>query len=285
MAVPSPSKGPWRATAGSAGLDLRSTSRLVLTPQMGVQIIDTDFKGPLDPDTVGLLIGRSSTALRGLIVHPGIIDPDFKGIVKIMVESPKGITVISPGDRIAQLIVLPSLHAKFPAQKINRGKKGFGSTGNDLTFLALDLDQRPIVELQIENRQIQGLLDTGADKSIIAKKDWPASWPIQISSQTLQGLGYAKAPDISARQLKWQDQEGHSGVIQPYVLDLPITLWGRDLLKNMGYKLTNEYSEVSQQLMKQMGHYPGRGIGKFLQGRTSPVVAQQRPDWQGLGFS
>ncbi|KAL6058343.1 hypothetical protein STEG23_024182 [Scotinomys teguina] len=46
---------------------------------MGVQLLEMDFAGPLNPDTVGLLIGRSSTTLRGLRVHPGIIDPDFMG--------------------------------------------------------------------------------------------------------------------------------------------------------------------------------------------------------------
>ncbi|KAL6058265.1 hypothetical protein STEG23_030902 [Scotinomys teguina] len=72
-----PPQKPRRATAGSAGLDLRAATRLVLTPQVGVQLLETDFAGPLNPDTVGLLIGRSSTTLRGLRVHPGIIDPDF----------------------------------------------------------------------------------------------------------------------------------------------------------------------------------------------------------------
>ena len=126
------SQGPQRATAGSAGLDFCATTRRVLTPQMGVQTVDSDFQGPLQPGTVGLLIGRSSTTLRGLRVHPGIIDPDYTGIVKIMVESPKGITAISPGDRIAQLIILPSLHDKHPAKDIERGDKGFGSSGTDL---------------------------------------------------------------------------------------------------------------------------------------------------------
>lgn len=111
---------------------------------MGVQLIETDFKGPLEPGTVGLLIGSSSTALRGLHVHPGVIDPDYTGVVKIMVESPKGITAI--GDRVAQLLLLPSLHEKFPAQSAERGERGLGSTGSDLTFLALDLDQRPTLE-------------------------------------------------------------------------------------------------------------------------------------------
>jgi dUTPase len=68
-----------RATEGSAGLDLHSTTRLVLTPQMGTQVIETDFKGPLQKDTVGLLFGCSSSALCKLIVHPGVIDPDYQG--------------------------------------------------------------------------------------------------------------------------------------------------------------------------------------------------------------
>ena len=143
-----------------------------------------------------------------------------------MVESPKGISAISPGDKIAQLLLLPSLHDLFPAEQKERGAQGFGSSGVDHTFLALGLDQRPVMELTIDGKRILGLLDTGADRTIIAQKDWPKGWPIQASSQTLQGLGFAKSPDISARCLTWQDQEGHSGTMQPYVLELPISLWG-----------------------------------------------------------
>ena len=88
LAVSPSSERPRRATTGSAGLDLHSTTRLVLTPQMGVQPIDTDFKGPLPKDTVGLLLGRSSSALKGLQITPGVIDPDYMGVVKILVASP-----------------------------------------------------------------------------------------------------------------------------------------------------------------------------------------------------
>lgn len=128
-------------------------------------------------------------------------------------------------------------------------------------------------------------MDTGADRSIVAKKDWPSGWPVQASSKTLEGPGYGRAPDMSARQLSWRDQEEHSGFFQPYVLDLPISLWGRDLLKDMGFKLTTEYSETSQKIMKNMGYFPSKGIGKYLQGRTSPITAQQRERNQDLGFS
>jgi dUTPase len=48
-------ESPRRATTGSTGLDLCSTTQLILTPHMGVQMVDTDFKGPLPADTVGLI--------------------------------------------------------------------------------------------------------------------------------------------------------------------------------------------------------------------------------------
>jgi hypothetical protein len=83
----------------------------------------------------------------------------------------------------------------------------------------------------VDRKSILGILDMGADRSIIARKDWPKGWPIQESEQILQGLGYAKNPDISARMLPWKDKEGHDGMFQPYVLELAITVWGRDLLK------------------------------------------------------
>lgn len=252
---------------------------------MGVQLIDTDFHGPLEPGTVGLLLGCSSSALKGLHVHPGVIDPDYTGQVKIMVESPRGIVSVSPGDRIAQLLLLPSLHDKYPSNSKERKDKGFGSTGVDSTFLALDLGQHPVLELSIENKKILGLLDTGADKSIIASKDWVKGWPIQTSDQILRGLGFAKTPDMSARLLTWKDKESHTGTIQPYVLELPISLWGRDILQSMGFHLTNEYSDMARNIMTTMGYMPGKGIGKYHQGRSSPITIQKRQGKEGLGFS
>ena len=64
----------------------------------GMQLVESVFKGPLPPNTVGLLLGRSSVTLQGLVVHPGVIDSDYTGQVKIMVSSPWGIVAISPGD-------------------------------------------------------------------------------------------------------------------------------------------------------------------------------------------
>ena len=99
------------------------------TPPMGVQLVDSDFKGPLPADTVGLILRRSSVTMQGLIVHPGVIDSDYIGQVKIMVFSPRGIVANSPGDHIAQLLLLPSCLSSQLRRKKERTR--------DLALLAL----------------------------------------------------------------------------------------------------------------------------------------------------
>ena len=255
---------------------------------MGPQLIGTDFKGPLPPNTVGLLIGRSSVTMQGLVIHPGVIDSDFTGTVKIMASSPRGVFAVSPGDRIAQLLILPSCHGLFPSHNKQRENKGFGSSGGSAVYCSLELEARPLLSLEINGKIILGLLDTGADKSIISKKDWPKNWPLQVSDQMLRGLGYAQEPERSTQILRWKDEEGHVVEFQPYLLEVPISLWGRHLLTEMGYVLSNEgvYSSQSQQMMQKMGHRFGQGLGKYSQGRTSPIpVTSKEPTRKGLGFS
>lgn len=168
---------------------------------MGIQVIDTDMQGPLEKGSVGLIIGRSSSTLRGLIVLPGVIDPDFEGTIKVMCYSPFGIISIAPGDRIAQLLILHSKHDKYPAQDCMRGSSGFGSSGIELAYISLDLDNRPMLQLQIEGKVFSGLVDTGADRSVMSKQFWPDGWPLQQASQDLVGLGYRQAPEISSKKL------------------------------------------------------------------------------------
>ena len=96
-----------RATRGSAGLDLCATSYTVLTPEMGVQTLATGVFGPLPPGTAGLLLGRSSASLKGILIHPGVIDSDYTGEIKILASAPNKIIVINAGQRIAQLLLVP----------------------------------------------------------------------------------------------------------------------------------------------------------------------------------
>ena len=65
------------------------------------------------------------------------------------------------------------------------------------------------MELVIEGKQFKGILDTGADKSIISSHWWPKTWPVTQSSHSLQGLGYQFCYTISSRSLSWQMDVTH----------------------------------------------------------------------------
>lgn len=257
----------------------------MLIPQMGVQPIPTDYKGPLPSGSVGLILGRASLILQGLIVHPGVVDQDYEGELQVLCSSPQGVFSILPGDRIAQLVVLPCLHDQFPSSSLPRGTRKFGSSGNDSAYLIMNLESRPSLELLIEGKTFKGILDTGADKSIISSHWWLKSWPITESSHSLQGLGYEASPTISSRSLRWQAPEGQSGQFVPYVLPLPVNLWGRDILQALGLVLANERSLPATQMMMKMGYKEGKGLGKKEQGRLELIPQEGNIGRRGLGFS
>ena len=78
--------------------------------------------------------------------------------------------------------------------------------------------------------------------------------------------------------------EGQTGQFTPYVLPLPVNLWGRDILQAMGMTLTNEYSPQAVQMMRKMGYTEGKGLGKGEQGRLEPIPQEGNTGRQGLGF-
>ena len=109
---------------------------------------------------------------------------------------------ISPRDRTAQLLILPSLHNMFSSSQNPRGNKGLGSTGTNVAYISLDLDNRPTLQLQIEGKTFQGIMDSRSDKNIVSSNWWPASWPVNQSSHSLQELGYEATLTINATSLQ-----------------------------------------------------------------------------------
>jgi hypothetical protein len=111
---------------------------------------------------------------------------------------------------------------------------------------------RPNLKLIVEEKSFEGLIDTGADVTIIRRQYWLSSWPLSDTFTNLQWLGYANNPKQSSKFLNWRDEEGNSGQIQPYVMsNLPIILWGRDLLSQMGLIICSTNEAVTKQMLGQ----------------------------------
>ena len=87
------------------------------------------------PATHGALIeDRSGLALRGITTLAGVIDPGYRGELRIVLTNltPSSVDV-RPGDRIAQLRIVERIEAAFEEvselSQSARGAGGFGSTG------------------------------------------------------------------------------------------------------------------------------------------------------------
>jgi dUTP pyrophosphatase len=98
---------PVRNTPAAAGYDLFSTDGYTIQPGHRV-VVSTGINLQLPPGTYGRIAPRSGLAVKhGLDVGAGVIDPDYRGEVKVVLfnHDPRNAFVIRPGYRIAQLIL------------------------------------------------------------------------------------------------------------------------------------------------------------------------------------
>jgi dUTP pyrophosphatase len=130
---------PERATDGSAGLDLRACVDNELTLQPGdVELLPTGLAMYIaDPGLCAMILPRSGLGHKhGIVLGNlvGLIDSDYQGqlFVSCWNRSEQPYTV-SPGERIAQLVIVPVVQADFELVEdfvsTDRAQGGFGSTG------------------------------------------------------------------------------------------------------------------------------------------------------------
>ena len=165
-----------------------------------------------------------------------------------MAASPHGIITVPAKQSIAQLLLVP-LHL-LPSRfvKSEREQSGFGSP--EVYWVRSITSKRPNLKLIIEGKSFEGLINTGADVTIIRGQDWPSTWPLSDPLTHLQGIGYANNPKQSSKLLTWKDDESNSGQIQPYVMsNLTIILWGRGLLSQMGLIMCSPNEAVTKQIL------------------------------------
>ncbi|RUO69455.1 dUTP diphosphatase [Idiomarina ramblicola] len=130
---------PEYATQGSAGMDLRACLDQPLTIKPGqTQLIGTGIAMYIgDPNYAATILPRSGLGHKhGLVLGNlvGLIDSDYQGELKVSCwnRSDKAYT-IEPGDRIAQLVILPVVQANMSIvdefHETDRGEGGFGHSG------------------------------------------------------------------------------------------------------------------------------------------------------------
>lgn len=130
---------PHYATSGAAGLDLRACidNIQIINPHQALLIPTGIAIHISDPGLCAVILPRSGLGHKNGIVlgnSVGLIDSDYQGEIFVsLLNRSQTIYEIKPLDRIAQMVFMPVVQAKFNLVdefKVSaRGEGGFGSTG------------------------------------------------------------------------------------------------------------------------------------------------------------
>ncbi len=121
--------GPW----GDLAADLYAAAAATLGPG-ATAVVGTGIALEFPAGYGALVEDRSGLAVRGITTLAGVIDPGYRGEIKVVIanlsENPVEFAV---GDRIAQLRLVRRVEARFEeveeVEAAPRGAGGFGSTG------------------------------------------------------------------------------------------------------------------------------------------------------------
>ncbi len=130
---------PTYATSGSAGIDLRACvmEPLQLLPGQ-TELVPTGMAIHIaDPGLAAVILPRSGLGHKhGIVLGNlvGLIDSDYQGPLMVSCwNRGNDVFTINPGERLAQLVVIPVLQVDFAVvqefDKSERGEGGFGSSG------------------------------------------------------------------------------------------------------------------------------------------------------------
>ncbi|MFO7306420.1 MAG: dUTP diphosphatase [Gammaproteobacteria bacterium] len=130
---------PQYATSGSAGVDLRACIDGPIELQPGdTYLVPSGIAIYLeDPGYAAMVLPRSGLGHKhGIVLGNlvGLIDSDYQGQIFVSVwNRGRAPFAIEPGERIAQLVVVPVVQVEFDVVEAftasERGEGGFGSSG------------------------------------------------------------------------------------------------------------------------------------------------------------
>jgi len=130
---------PERATDGSAGVDLRACLDQTLELHPGAtELLPTGIALYIaDPGLAALILPRSGLGHKhGIVLGNlvGLIDSDYQGQLFVSCwNRSQQVYRIEPGERIAQLVIVPVVQADFELveqfETTDRADGGFGSSG------------------------------------------------------------------------------------------------------------------------------------------------------------
>lgn len=163
---------PIRAHDTDAGLDLYiPEGQGCLVRPGAVYTIDLGIRAAIPDGYYGQLTLRSSAGKKGLTIPNGvgIIDPGYRGNIKLLVTALAEPILVAAGERICQLIILPAPAVTWESGAVDdvtdRGTGGFGSTGPGSEHVTEHL-------LPCEKRIVESLVRSVSKSGEAAEEDF-----------------------------------------------------------------------------------------------------------------
>ncbi len=118
---------------GDLAADVSALEAAELAPGE-IRALRTGLAFEFPPEFGALVADRSGLALKGICTLAGVIDPGYRGELKVVLTNlGNGLFRINAGDRIAQLRIIRRVEGEFTevagVSSTERDGRGFGSTG------------------------------------------------------------------------------------------------------------------------------------------------------------
>jgi dUTP pyrophosphatase len=123
-----------RGPFGDLAADVSALEAAELAPGE-IKAVRTGIAFEFPPEFGALVEDRSGLALKGICTLAGVIDPGYRGELKVvLINLGKHPFKINAGDRIAQLRIVRRVEVEFTevdsVSATERDARGFGSTGS-----------------------------------------------------------------------------------------------------------------------------------------------------------
>lgn len=223
-----------------------ATSKLVCFMNENHAVIPTGVTGTSWKRQDFLIVGKDRCSILGLIVYPSIASADCNEELTVLAQPLRPPLIIPENTPIAKAIALPS-HPTKQVMPVADQEASFSPEDVDIhaNWVKQIGRDRPVIVCNLTCRDktisIKGMLDTGADVTVISHLFWPKIWRLRAPLNSLSGIGGNTLCLQSEDAVIVSGPGGKIAIIRPFIVQKPITVWGRDILSQWGTRIEVDF--------------------------------------------